>query len=79
MIESKITISTLPNGVVFFKQETHDSNPTKNEKLMAGLIDLAINTAGQSLIQHYNNGEMIVAEKLEKIIGYAVKKALEMK
>jgi hypothetical protein len=77
MIKVKIVIDTLPNGMVYFAVKTDQCSSSVNERMLAEVVDMALNKAGEMLMEHTRNGQMIAGADIEKYIAPAIKAALD--
>ena len=76
MIKATLIIDTLPNGMVYLDVKTDQSSSSANERLLAGVVDVALNKAGEMIMEHTRSGQMIAGADIEKYISPAIKRAL---
>jgi hypothetical protein len=76
MIKATLVIDTLSNGMVYLDVKTDQSSSSANERLLAGVVDVALNKAGEMLMEHTRSGQMIAGADIEKYIAPAIKRAL---
>ena len=75
MITATITIKTLQNGVLWFQLKSNQDTATREERLLAGVFDVAINKAGEMLIERNGNGEMMCGN-IEDFIAPSIARAM---
>jgi hypothetical protein len=75
MIVAAIIINTTPEGVSF-RLESDQSKATESEILLGGFFNVAINKAGEMLLQHRGEGKMVSGD-IEKHIAPHLKEFLD--
>ena len=76
MIKATLIIDTLPNGMVYLDVKTDQRNSSTNERRLAGVVDAALNKAGEMLMEYTKSGQMIAGADIEKYIEPAIANAL---
>ena len=76
MIKATLIIDTLPNGMVYLDVKTDQSSSSANERMLAGVVDVALNKAGEMIMEHTKSGQMIAGADIEKYIAPAIANAL---
>jgi hypothetical protein len=76
MIKATLIIDTLPNGMVYLDVKTDQRSSSANERLLAGVVDVALNKAGEMIMEHTKSGQMIAGADIEKYIAPAIANAL---
>jgi hypothetical protein len=76
MIKATLIIDTLPNGMVYLDVKTDQISSSANERLLAGVVDVALNKAGEMIMEHTKSGQMIAGADIEKYIAPAIANAL---
>jgi hypothetical protein len=76
MIKATLIIDTLPNGMVYLDVKTDQSSSSANERMLAGVVDVALNKAGEMIMEYTKSGQMIAGADIEKYIAPAIANAL---
>ena len=62
--------------MVYLDVKTDQRSSSANERLLAGVVDVALNKAGEMIMEHTKSGQMIAGADIEKYIAPAIANAL---